>query len=199
MGLHLKTWGEYLALKEDNARKRAVRGALAGTHTPLPGSYAACPSTNPRAMKQAQKTGVVSSDPKKLIVKEHEASKPDYSFDRWLQKATEFGDDVNKMVSKATDDEKDLDKETDAKKKEIDQKSEEDQPKDQPKDKPEVKDQDKPKTKTTAKPVAKAPVTKPQPKEEDDDLDKEEMAKKEDTWKKLRQIHQDTLTKTKKD
>lgn len=173
MGFQLKTWSEYLALREDNARKRAVKGALAGTHTPLPGSYAACPSTNPRAMNQAQKTGVVDSDPKRLTfkkLKEHEA-KPDYSFDRWLQKASEFGDDVNKMVSKANDDEGELDKKVDAKKKEVDDKA-----KEEPK-KPKI-DQDNKDNKT------------------EEDKDKDEEAKKEETWKKLRQIHQDTLSKS---
>ena len=189
MGFQLKTWNEYLALREDNARKRAIKGALAGTHTPLPGSYAACPSTNPRAMKQAQKTGVVSSDPKKLIVKEHEA-KPDYSFDRWLQKASEFGDDVNKMVGKAKDDESDLDKDVDVKKKEIDQKSDNDA-----KDQPESKS--KSDSKNQSKTVAKNKEPKPKPiTKEPEPEDKDEIAKKEDTWKKLRQIHQDTLSKT---
>lgn len=107
MGSLLK-WSEWVSLRETNARQRAVKAALAGNGPSLPGSYAACPSTNPRAMRQAAKTGVVNSDPKKLVVHETEA-KPDYSFDRWIKKATEFGDDVNKLVGHAKDDEQDLD------------------------------------------------------------------------------------------
>lgn len=110
--LRLTNWSEWIALKEDNARKRAIRNALAGTGPSLPGSYAACPSTNPRAIKQAAKTGVVGRD---SPLKEGE-SRPDYSFDRWLKKATEFGDDVNKMVGHAQEDEDKIDKDLEDKK-----------------------------------------------------------------------------------
>ncbi len=153
------SWTEWMALKEDNARKRAVRGALSGTHTPLPGSYAACPSTNPRAMAQAAKKGVVSSDPKKLNIKEDNSAKPDYSFDRWLKKASEFGDDVNKLVGHAKDDDDKLNKDIDDKKKQAE----------------------------------KNAATKLEPSDDHDesDDDDETKAKKEETWKQLRQIHKD--------
>jgi hypothetical protein len=103
------TWAEWVAFRESNARKRAVRSALNGTGSPLPGSYAACPSTNPQAMNVAKKKGVVS----KAGIFENEGQKPDYSFDRWVQKAKEFGDDVNKMAHSAEDEEEKLEKESD--------------------------------------------------------------------------------------
>lgn len=52
-------WNEWRALRESNARKRAVIAALNGTGPELPGSYAASPMTIPAAMDVAQETGVV--------------------------------------------------------------------------------------------------------------------------------------------
>jgi hypothetical protein len=98
MGL-FKTWEEWLNVRESNARKRAVKAAMNGSGPDLPGSYATCPSTNPRAMKIASKKGVVTKFPLK-----EEEKVPDYSFDRWLQRAEEFGDDINK-IRKDTDSE----------------------------------------------------------------------------------------------
>lgn len=107
------TWREWMKMRESNARKRAVRAALNGTGVELPGSYAACPSTNPRAMKVANKKGVVG----KQTIEETE-QRPDYSFDRWVQKAKEFGDDVNKMRTNYEDEDEKLDnKKKDAEKK----------------------------------------------------------------------------------
>jgi hypothetical protein len=94
-----------------------VTAALNGTGVVLPGSYAACPLTIPRAMDIASKSGVVKKDRHRLKIKEDEA-RPDYSFDRWLQQAREFGDDVNKMVGHAKDEEGKQDKEAEEKKKE---------------------------------------------------------------------------------
>lgn len=101
----LMSWSEWLAIRESNARKRAVKAALNGTGPSLPGSYAACPSTNPQAMDVAQKTGEV----KKRTLKET-GKNPDYSFDRWLKQAQELGNDLNKMVSHAKDEEENIDK-----------------------------------------------------------------------------------------
>lgn len=100
------SWTEWVKFREDNARKRAVRATLAGLHTDMPGSAAACPSTNPRAMKIAKKKGVVT----KMPFDESEGQMPDYSFDRWVQKAKEFGDDVNKMRTNANTEDDKLDK-----------------------------------------------------------------------------------------
>lgn len=124
------TWIEWLRLRETNARKRAIKAALNGTGTPLPGSYAACPSTNPRAMKSAAKTGKVT----KLPIDENGGQMPDYSFDRWLQKAKEFGDDVNKLRTDYEGEDKDLEQ----KKKEAEKKSADEDRKD--KAKPQTKD-----------------------------------------------------------
>lgn len=175
-------WSDWLTLREDNARIRAVKSALNGQRPPLPGSAATCPNTNPRAMKQAAKTGVVSSDSKTLIVrdpnkldskfKESHASKPDYSFDRWLKKATEFGDDVNKMVGHAEDDEQKIDKDLEDKKKS------------------EKEDIKKPVIKTDVKTKSDV-VNKPE-----DDEDKDVQSKKDDAWKSLKQTHKDRLKKS---
>lgn len=122
---YLPTWNEWRALREDNARKRAVRAALAGTGPDMPGSDAACPSTNPRAMKSAKKNGVVT----KLPISEEEKT-PNYSFDKWLQKAEKLGDDLNKMKkdsdseeSKLSDKEKTIDKDVEKNKEKIDTKN----------------------------------------------------------------------------
>jgi len=109
-----RNWHEWLKLKESNARKRAVRGALMGTSPPMPGSYAACPSTNPLAMDIAKKTGKVSKWNKFKESKGHIA-RPDYSIDRWIQSAQELGDDVNALVGHAKDSEKDFDKQKEKK------------------------------------------------------------------------------------
>lgn len=102
MGLFL-SWNEW-KIKESNARKRAVKAAVNGLGPALPGSYAACPSTNSRAMKSAKKTGLVQSD----VMTERERV-PDYSFDRWVKKTKEFVDDIEDMKSKAKEDEDDMD------------------------------------------------------------------------------------------
>jgi hypothetical protein len=155
-----------MKVRESNARKRAVKAALAGTGPDLPGSYAACPSTDPRAMKSAQKKGVVT----KLPFTENDQV-PNYTFDRWLQKAKEFGDDVNQMRTTADEDEKDLDVKKKEVEKEIDKEDEE------VKKKPEVK-----------KPV-----------EEPEENTQEDKDKKDGTWKQLRQIHRDRLSQFSKD
>ena len=100
---HFQSWNDWLSLRESNARKRAVKAALNGTGPSLPGSYAACPSTNVKAMKVAKKTGVVK-----------EEKKPDYSFDRWINMAKDLGDDVNRMVGHGKEEEEKIEK--DAKK-----------------------------------------------------------------------------------
>ena len=87
------TWSEW-KLREDNARKRRVRAALAGTGPELPASAAVCPSTNPRAVRSVAKNGVVG----KLLMDEGDR-RPDYSFDRWAEKAERLGDEVGKMRS----------------------------------------------------------------------------------------------------
>lgn len=104
----LMTWREWLAMKESNARKRAVKAALNGTGVPLPGSYAACPSTNPQAMDSAQETGVVKKRNRPLKVET--AQKPDYSFDRWIKMAQDLGNDVNALVGHGKDEEEKIDK-----------------------------------------------------------------------------------------
>lgn len=149
------TWSEWVKLREDNARKRAVKAALAGNRPPLPGSAAACPSTNPRAMRSAQKHGVVT--------KEDTEQRPDYSFDRWVQKAKEFGDDLNRMRTKADADDKDLDK----KRKDAEKKAEEEDKKAKTSPKPEEDDQD--------------------------DDDSETKKKKDQAWTQLRKIHKDRV------
>lgn len=57
----MRDFHEFLTdTSESNARKRAVLAALRGTGPDLPGSMAACPSTNPVAMDVADKEGVVT-------------------------------------------------------------------------------------------------------------------------------------------
>jgi hypothetical protein len=154
------TWNDWLSLREDNARKRAIKGALNGLKPPLPGSYAACPSTNPRAMKVAKKKGVVGSD----VVQENDGQRPDYSFDRWVQKAQEFGDDVNKMRTKVDKESDELDKKIDDSKKKLDKEKSKVE-----KEEPEEDDD------------AKEP--------EDENARK----RREEAWKLLRKKHQDGL------
>lgn len=100
------TWNEFRSLKESNARKRAVSAAMRGLGGPLPGSTAACPSTNPRAMKLAKKYGVVFNKD----VKEGHESKPDYSFDNWVKTAQDLGKEMEHWSNKAKKDEEELDK-----------------------------------------------------------------------------------------
>lgn len=95
------TWDQWLSLRETNSRKRAVNAALAGTGPELPASAAACPNTNPAAMKVAAKKGKVC----KL-----EGASPDYSFDKWLKSVEKLGDDVSDSVKKGEEEEKELDK-----------------------------------------------------------------------------------------
>lgn len=110
----LQRWSDWLAIKESNARKRAVKAALSGTGPELPGSSAACPSTTPQAMAVAAKTGVV----KKVNLKTESEQKPDYSFDRWIKMAQELGDDTNRLVGHAEEEEKKLDQAKQQKEKE---------------------------------------------------------------------------------
>lgn len=84
---------DWLAVDESNARKRAVKAALNGTGPSLPGSYAACPSTNPTAMKVAAKKGIVTNEAKEL--------RPDYSFDRWMKMAQDLGSDTTSLIDRA--------------------------------------------------------------------------------------------------
>lgn len=111
---YFRTWSEWLKLRESNARKRAVRAALSGTGPDMAGSYAACPSTNPRAMKVAREKGVVT----KLPMDESEKS-PNYSFDNWLKNANKLGGDINKIMSDAEKEEKDLDQKKKKSEKEV--------------------------------------------------------------------------------
>ena len=98
-----KTWHEYVTFREDNARKRAVKAALNGTGSRKVASMAVCPgATNPRAVASVEKFGDIRKD-------ESEA-KPDYSMDRWVKKAQEFGDDVNKLVGHGEAEEAKIDK-----------------------------------------------------------------------------------------
>lgn len=156
---YFKTWSEWIKVRESNARKRAVRAALNGTGPDLPGSYAACPSTNPLAMKVAKKKGVVT----KLPLDENEGQKPDYSFDRWLQQAKEFGDDVNTLRANAETEDKELDKKKKDAEKEVEKEKTKAKPEPDPKDEPEAED--------------------------GNDAEK----KKASAWKQLRQIHKDRL------
>jgi hypothetical protein len=104
-------WNEWRALRESNARKRAVIAALNGTGPELPGSYAASPMTIPAAMDVAQETGVVGkykrrrkSRRKKRRHMQNESKntekKPDYSFDQWLKKIQQLGDQVSELIEK---------------------------------------------------------------------------------------------------
>ena len=147
---YFRSWNDWVALRESNARKRNVKAALNGQAPPLPGSYAACPSTNPQAMDTAQKKGVVSKNTD-FKFKESFGQKPDYSFDRWIQKAKEFGDDVNKMVTHGNEEEDKLDKEEKTKKADAEKAKPEPEPepeskKPEPK-KPEHDDEDREKDK----------------------------------------------------
>lgn len=101
MGLYL-SWNEWLALKESNARKRVVAAATKRLAPTMPGSSAACPSTNPIAMKQAKKHGVIGIT--------EEKRPPNYSFDQWIKKAQKLGDDIKQTVDQGKEKEKELDK-----------------------------------------------------------------------------------------
>ena len=188
------SWNDWLALREDNARKRAVRAAFNGTGVPMAGSYAACPSTNPQAMDIAKKKGVVTKQPQ--ILKIEAARKPDYSFDRWIQQAQELGDDVNKLVGHGKEDEEKLDKskkdqEEKAKKQPVEKPVEK-----EPAEKEPVEKEDPKKAKIDVKPEIK-PTPKVQPKLPKQPPKKPVAPKKpvedghEDTWKKLKKIHKD--------
>lgn len=104
--VYFRTWSEWIKLKESNARKRAISAALNGTGCELPGSYAANPGTNARAMKIAKKTGKVTSDKKFR----EEARKPDYSFDKWLKSVEDSERANSELVSKAKETEDEMDK-----------------------------------------------------------------------------------------
>jgi hypothetical protein len=89
----LLSWNKWLSLKESNARKRLVTSSTKGLAPNLPGSTAACPSTNPMAMKQAKKRGEVG-------LQTESKKTPSYSFDVWLKKVQKLGDDVKDVVDK---------------------------------------------------------------------------------------------------
>lgn len=165
------SWSEWLSIKESNARKRAVKAAVQGTGPELPGSYAACPSTNVQAMDSAEKTGKVSKLPKsywRKFKEEKFSPRPDNAVDRWIQAAQELGDDVNSMVGHAKGEEDKLDKEEKDKKKKAD-------------------DEDK-----------KAKETEPDDEADDTPKDKETQEAEKKTWKSLRQIHKERLPQFKK-
>lgn len=110
---YLLSWSEWINLKESNARKRAVAAAMNGTGPSLPGSYAACPATNPYAMDIAFKTGVVGKRKKKKrksLKLEGNEKKPDYSFDSWLKKVDKLEKQLKDLYDNGEKDEKDLDK-----------------------------------------------------------------------------------------
>lgn len=166
-----KTWREYVALREDNARKRAVRAALRGTGPRQVASMAVCPSTNPQAVDSVEKFGDIRKN-----VKESE-DRPDYSMDRWIKKAQEFGDDVNKMVGHGEEEEKKLDqKEKDTKEKAS---------------KEQETQKDTPKTGAKVPEVAKT-KTIGEPKEPD-------FGDKKPFWDKLKELARERAEKAKKD
>lgn len=114
-------WNEWRALRESNARKRAVIAALNGTGPELPGSYAASPMTIPAAMDVAQETGVVGkykrrrkSRRKKHHHMQNESKntekKPDYSFDQWLKKIQQLGDQVSELIEKGKKEDGEIEK-----------------------------------------------------------------------------------------
>lgn len=175
------TWHEWLKLREDNARKRAVRAALNGTGRKLPGSYAACPSTNPRAMDSAEKTGFVQKQPNKLKIIETE-QKPDYSIDRWLKMAQDLGNDVNKLVGHGEEEEKKLDKQKLDKEKTSKEKVAKKQPDKNKKTKPED-----------------ATPSRDSEEPDSDETGGEDDERKANTWQKLKQIHLDRLKNFQKD
>lgn len=165
-----QSWTSWIALRETNARKRAVKAALQGTGPKLPGSYAACPSTNPMAMNVAADSGEVRKAPKSMWkkYKEGHIARPDYSLDRWISSAKELGDDVNSLVHSAKEDEEKLDKDKDQKAKEP--KPEETPEPKEPKQDAEDKDQEK----------------------------KPETPEQKKAWTQLRKIHKDRMPNFKK-
>jgi hypothetical protein len=125
---HFLSWNEWQSLVESNARKRARRSAKNKIGPRLPGSYAACPSTDPEAMDQAEKSGEVGGlDESKKTIKT-----PNYSFDQWLKKVEKLGKEVKYTIEKGKSKEESLDKKKkdleslDKKKKESKEKKQED-------------------------------------------------------------------------
>jgi hypothetical protein len=109
---HFLSWNEWQSLVESNARKRARRSAKNKTGPKLPGSYAACPSTDSGAMDQAEESGEVGGlDESKKTIKT-----PNYSFDQWLKKVEELGKKVKDTIEKGKSKEESLNK----KKKDLD-------------------------------------------------------------------------------
>jgi myosin heavy subunit len=103
---HFLSWNEWQSLVESNARKRARRSAKNKIGPRLPGSYAACPSTDPEAMDQAEKSGEVGGlDESKKTIKT-----PNYSFDQWLKKVEKLGKEVKDTIEKGKSKEESLDK-----------------------------------------------------------------------------------------
>lgn len=101
------SWNKWLFLRESNARKRAVIASTKKLAPSMPGSTAACPNTNPVAMNQADKKGVVGF--KENLHLETDKS-PNYSFDQWLKKAQKLGDDVKDLVDKGKSEVEDIEK-----------------------------------------------------------------------------------------
>jgi hypothetical protein len=149
MGRFLR-WNEWRALRESNARKRAVIAALNGTGPELPGSYAASPMTIPAAMDVASSTGVVGKykghKRKKKTHRKHKHNmqveskqtekRPDYSFDQWMKKIQQLGDQVSDLIKKGEEEDGKIEK----KKKEVESKKQEPQEKSSPKNKPSHQD-----------------------------------------------------------
>jgi len=103
---HFLSWNEWQSLVESNARKRARRSAKNKIGPRLPGSYATCPSTDPEAMDQAEKSGEVGGlDESKKTIKT-----PNYSFDQWLKKVEKLGKEVKDTIEKGKSKEESLDK-----------------------------------------------------------------------------------------
>lgn len=169
---YFRNWSDWVTLRESNARKRNVKAALNGQSPPLPGSYAACPSTNPQAMDTAQKKGVVSKNTA-FKFKESFGQRPDYSFDRWIQKAKEFGDDVNTMVTHGHDEEDKIDKE----------------------DKKQKDDAEK----ADAKPKPESEPKKPEPKRPADEDDEDGKKDKDEILNRLRELAKKKSPPTKPD
>lgn len=119
-------------LREDNARKRAVRAALNGTGHDLPASAAACPSTNPTAMDVADEEGVVTKwkgfkkgkkkkdeegddddsedDSQSECVQLEREKTPDYTIDKVLRDLEGFRTEVGKKLSDLDKEEEDSEK-----------------------------------------------------------------------------------------
>ncbi len=143
---HFLSWNKWLSLRESNARKRAVNAATNGLATPMPGSTAACPNTNPVAMDQASKNGVVGKSRKKRLQTESE-QKPNHSFDHWLGKVMELGKEIKGLMDKGNDEDAKIEKKSEEAKKDIEKaekadKAEKSKPKTEKAEKPKADKKD---------------------------------------------------------